>query len=123
MLILFMMPLAASRVAGATCNDDCKNEYVSSLGECRSNYEKGEEDLEDLENCLADTKGEYDDCIDDCDSMGAGGVVACTSGPKAITLASMSAPSSAAPAAPAVSAAGSWPSAMIKHDRGTLRRL
>jgi len=122
MLILFMMPLVASRVAGATCNDDCKSEYVSSLGECRSNYEKGEEDLEDLENCLADTKGEYDDCIDDCDSMGAGGVVACASG-AAITLASMSTPSSTALAALTVSAAMSWPSAMLKHDRGTPRRL
>jgi len=122
MLILFMMPLVASRVAGATCNDDCKSEYVSSLGECRSNYEKGEEDLEDLENCLADTKGEYDDCIDDCVSMGAGGVVACASG-AAITLASMSTPSSTALAALTVSAAMSWPSAMLKHDRGTPRRL
>ncbi len=118
-----MMPLVASRVAGATCNDDCKNEYVSSLGECRSNYEKGQEDLEDLENCLADTKGEYDDCIDDCDSMGAGGVVACASGAKAITLASTPAPSSTNPAALAATAAMSWPSAMLKQDRVAPRRI
>ena len=106
-----MMPLVASHVAGATCDDDCKNEYVSSLGECRAQYEKGKEDLEDLENCLADTKGEYDDCVDDCDSMGAGGVVACATGSAALTLASLSGPSSAAP----VSAAVRWPSARLRH--------
>lgn len=79
----------AAGVARANCDEDCKSEYVSALGECRSQYQTRQEDLEDLESCLADTKGEYDDCIDDCTSIGAGGVVACSSRLAAITLASV----------------------------------
>jgi hypothetical protein len=122
LILLMIMPLGASRavgaarVAGGTCDDDCKNEYVSALGECRSQYEKGEENLEDLESCLADTRGEYDDCVDACNSMGAGGVVACKSGPAAITLASMPLPSSAS--APLFRGLGGPPSAMLTHISG-----
>jgi hypothetical protein len=83
----------AAGVARANCDEDCKSEYVSALGECRSQYQTKQEDLQDLESCLADTKGEYDDCIDDCTSIGAGGVVACSSR-GAITLASASVPGS-----------------------------
>ncbi len=71
--------LAAAAPAGAGCNEDCKSEYVSALGDCRAQYEKGDENLQDLEDCLVDTRGEYDDCIDDCTSLGAEGVVACAS--------------------------------------------
>jgi hypothetical protein len=71
--------IASATVARAGCNEDCKSEYVSALGECRTEYEQGEEDLHDLEDCLVDTRSEYDDCIDDCTSLGAGGVVACKS--------------------------------------------
>ncbi len=66
--------------AGASCSTDCKNEYVFALGECRSDYERGDENLQDLEDCLVDTRSEYEDCIDDCTSLGAGGVVARESG-------------------------------------------
>jgi hypothetical protein len=76
---------ATAAPAGAGCNEDCKSEYVSALGECRTQYEKGDQDLQDLEDCLVDTRGEYDDCIDDCTSLGAGGVVACASPGAAIT--------------------------------------
>jgi hypothetical protein len=72
--------------ARASCNDDCKNEYVSSLSDCRAQYEGGQEDLQDLEDCLVDTRSEYDDCIDDCTSTGAGGVVACSADASAVRL-------------------------------------
>ncbi|HKD69153.1 MAG TPA: hypothetical protein VKB84_20100 [Candidatus Binataceae bacterium] len=81
-LVIFLTAavLAASGAsARAGCNEDCKSEYVSALGDCRSQYEKGNENLQDLEDCLVDTRSEYDDCIDDCTSLGAGGVVACKS--------------------------------------------
>ena len=78
--------------AGAGCNEDCRSEYVSALGECRVQYEKGNENLQDLEDCLVDTRGEYDDCIDDCTSMGAGGVVACKSSDRALRPVSLLAP-------------------------------
>lgn len=65
-------------VARANCNDDCKNEYLSALNECRSEYEQSK-DLQDLEECLADSRSEYDDCVDDCNSLGAGGVMAYSS--------------------------------------------
>jgi hypothetical protein len=65
--------------AAAGCSEDCKSEYVSALGQCRTQYELGEESLQDLEDCMVDTRSEYDDCIDDCTSLGAGGVVACKS--------------------------------------------
>ncbi len=68
----------SSAVAGATCNDDCKNEYVSGLNDCRAQYDQSK-DLQDLEECLADSRSEYDDCIDDCTDLGAGGVMACSS--------------------------------------------
>lgn len=75
-----MLLLAASAIpARAGCDEDCNNEYVSNLGDCRSSYEQTDRDLHDLEECLADTRGEYDDCIDDCTLLGAGGVVACLS--------------------------------------------
>ncbi|GEM_PF-5149355 len=77
---LFAFALAAPLPAHAGgCDDDCKGEYVSNLGQCRADYSHGDEDLQDLEECLADTRSEYDDCIDDCTSLGAGGVVACSS--------------------------------------------
>jgi hypothetical protein len=78
-LIAAVALAAGAGTARASCNDDCKSEYVSAMGECRTQYEKGESDLQDLEDCLVDTQGEYDDCIDDCTSLGAGGVVACAS--------------------------------------------
>lgn len=78
-LLLTAAVLAAAPSVGASCNEDCKSEYTSALGDCRAQYEKGDEDLQDLEDCLVDTRGEYDDCIDDCTSLGAGGVVACAS--------------------------------------------
>jgi len=89
-IMLVMSGLAGhAAVASATCNDDCKNEYVSSLNECRAQYEQGK-DLQDLEECLADTRSEYDDCIDDCTSLGAGGVMACASGAGGLKLTSFS---------------------------------
>jgi hypothetical protein len=81
--VLAVLLLSASAVAArGGCDEDCKNEYVSNLGDCRANYENGDRSLENLEDCLADTRGEYDDCIDDCTALGAGGVVACTSDPR-----------------------------------------
>ncbi len=78
--LLAVLLLSASAVpARAGCDEDCKSEYVSNLGDCRANYEQGGRSLQDLEDCLADTRGEYDDCIDDCTALGAGGVVACLS--------------------------------------------
>jgi len=68
----------SNAVAGANCNDDCKNEYVSGLNDCRAQYGQSK-DLQDLEECLADSRSEYDDCIDDCTDLGAGGVMACSS--------------------------------------------
>jgi hypothetical protein len=68
---------AYAATAAANCDEDCKNEYVSALGDCRNQYEQDGKDLQDLEDCLVDTRGEYQDCVDDCTSMGAGGVVAC----------------------------------------------
>jgi hypothetical protein len=86
--------LATSAVcAGAGCKDDCRNEYVSALNDCRTEYEGGQQDLQDLEDCLADTRSEYDDCIDDCTSTGAGGVVACSAGVRALRLISFTAAS------------------------------
>jgi hypothetical protein len=70
--------LAMCHTVGATCNDDCSSEYLSSLKDCRAQYQDGQEDVQDLEDCLVDTRSEYDDCIDDCTSTGAGGVVACS---------------------------------------------
>ncbi len=90
MIVLIMSYLAGpAAVASANCNDDCKNEYVSTLNECRAQYEQSK-DLQDLEECLADTRSEYDDCIDDCTSLGAGGVMACSSGATGLTLTSFS---------------------------------
>jgi hypothetical protein len=77
-IVLVMGCLAGSSVVGANCNDDCKNEYVSGLSDCRSQYDQSK-DLQDLEECLADSRSEYDDCIDDCTDLGAGGVMACSS--------------------------------------------
>jgi hypothetical protein len=78
-MVLVMGCLAgSSAVAGANCNDDCKNEYVSGLSDCRAQYDQSK-DLQDLEECLADSRSEYDDCIDDCTDLGAGGVMACSS--------------------------------------------
>jgi hypothetical protein len=77
--------LAVCAAARASCNDDCRNEYVSALSECRAQYQSGDTDLQDLQDCLADTQGEYDDCIDDCTSLGAGGVVACAAPHGALT--------------------------------------
>ena len=78
-IVLVMGCLAgSSAVAGANCNDDCKNEYVSGLSDCRTQYDQSK-DLQDLEECLADSRSEYDDCIDDCTDLGAGGVMACSS--------------------------------------------
>ncbi len=65
--------------ARAGCDEDCKGEYVSNLGECRTDYEQGDKNPQDLEECLADTRSEYEDCVDDCTSLGAGGVIACSS--------------------------------------------
>lgn len=76
---------APAAPASAGCNEDCKSEYVSALGECRTEYQRGDEDLHDLEDCLVDTRGEYEDCIDDCTSLGAGGVVACVSAGARVT--------------------------------------
>jgi len=78
-LVLTISIAAPVALASAGCNEDCKSEYLSSLGECRTDYERGDEDIHDLEDCLVDTRSEYDDCIDDCTSLGAGGVVACKS--------------------------------------------
>ena len=90
-IVVVMSGLAGhAAVASATCNDDCKNEYVSSLNECRAQYEQGK-DLQDLEECLADTRSEYDDCIDDCTSLGAGGVMACAPGAGGLKLTGFSA--------------------------------
>jgi hypothetical protein len=76
-LLLLAPPVLAAHAGG--CDEDCKGEYVSDLGECRTDYEKGDENLQDLEECLADTRSEYQDCVDDCTSLGAGGVIACSS--------------------------------------------
>jgi hypothetical protein len=70
---------ASATRASANCDDDCKSEYVSSLDECRSQYEGGDKNQQDLEDCLVDTRSEYEDCLDDCNSLGAGGVMACQS--------------------------------------------
>ncbi len=78
-LILLAVLIVSSNAAAAGdgCNDDCRNEYVSALGDCRTRYENGDKDLQDLEDCLVDTRSEYDDCLDDCTALGAGGVIAC----------------------------------------------
>jgi hypothetical protein len=82
-LIAFFVLAAAlaafAKGASASCDDDCKSEYVSSLDECRTQYEQGDKNLQDLEDCLVDTRSEYQDCLDDCTSLGAGGVMACKS--------------------------------------------
>jgi hypothetical protein len=85
-MFLVAAALTVSAVpAGAGCDEDCNGEYVSALDECRAQYDHGDQSLQDLEDCLVDTRGEYDDCIDDCTSLGAGGVVACKSSGKAVT--------------------------------------
>jgi hypothetical protein len=85
-IFLVAAVLAASLArADAGCDQDCKSEYVSALGECRAQYDHGDHNQQDLEDCLVDTRGEYDDCIDDCTSLGAGGVVACKSSGRAVT--------------------------------------
>jgi hypothetical protein len=76
---LLIAMLGAAAPAGANCDEDCNGELVSALRDCRSQYEQGGEDLSGLEDCLADTRNEYDDCVDECTSIGAGGVVACSS--------------------------------------------
>ena len=102
MLVAAALALCAApaRAAGG-CDDDCKSEYVSALGECRAQYNQGDHDLQDLEDCLVDTRGEYDDCIDDCVTLGAGGVVACSSSGAALRLVTFTVapvtPSAAAP--------------------------
>jgi hypothetical protein len=90
-LAIFCLTALGSR-ARASCNDDCRSEYVSALNDCRSQYEHGDQDLQDLEDCIGDTKDEYDDCVDECTSLGAGGVVACSSRSTPMTLAVAAAP-------------------------------
>jgi hypothetical protein len=80
---LLLLAFAATVRAG--CDEDCKGEYLSSLGECRTHYEQGDRNVQELELCLADTRGEYDDCIDDCTALGAGGVVAGVSPGRLVT--------------------------------------
>jgi len=89
-LVAALYGFAAPAIAG--CNEDCRSEYASAVGECRTEYQQGDEDLQDLEDCLVDTRGEYDDCIDDCTSIGAGGVVACRSSDGALMPVSFAAP-------------------------------
>ncbi len=85
-MFLVAAALAVSAVpASAGCDEDCNGEYVSALGDCRAQYDHGDQTLQDLEDCLVDTRGEYDDCIDDCTLLGAGGVVACKSSGRAVT--------------------------------------
>ncbi len=71
--------IASAVPARAGCDEDCKGEYVFAVDECRSEYEQGSRNVQELELCLADTRSEYDDCVDDCTALGAGGLVAGTS--------------------------------------------
>jgi hypothetical protein len=78
-LFALVLLIGSAIPARAGCDEDCTGEYVSNLGECRTDYEQGDRNTQDLEECLADTRSEYEDCVDDCTSLGAGGVVACSS--------------------------------------------
>jgi hypothetical protein len=77
---VFLLILSAVP-ARAGCDEDCKGEYVFAVDECRSDYEQGSRNVQELELCLADTRNEYEDCVDDCTALGAGGLVAGTSVP------------------------------------------
>ena len=67
LISLFIVILICGGQVWADCKSDCQEDYQSEVNSCRSQF-SDRDDAEDLAACINDARGEYESCLEECET-------------------------------------------------------